>query len=129
MGRAFVLALLASLNPTLLAATTVMLILSNPGRLMLGYLLGAMMTSVTLGVVIVFSLQDTSVVNDTQNAINLRSTSRWGPWPWWWPACWSRDAPTGCGGGRRRSRRRRHGGRRSSPRARHGARSRSARCC
>ena len=62
MGRAFVLALLASLNPTLLAATTVMLILSNPGRLMLGYLLGAMMTSVTLGVVIVFSLNDTSVV-------------------------------------------------------------------
>ena len=70
MGRAFVLALLASLNPTLLAATTVMLILSNPGRLMLGYLLGAMMTSVTLGVVIVFSLNDTSVVNDTQNTIN-----------------------------------------------------------
>ena len=70
MGRAFVLALLASLNPTLLAATTVMLILSNPGRLMLGYLLGAMMTSVTLGVVIVFSLQDTSVVSDTQNTIN-----------------------------------------------------------
>jgi hypothetical protein len=70
MGRALVLALLASLNPTLLAATTVMLILSNPGRLMLGYLLGAMMTSVTLGVVIVFSFQDTSVVNDTQNTIN-----------------------------------------------------------
>jgi hypothetical protein len=70
MGRTFLLALLAALNPTLLGATTVMLLLSNPGRLMLGYLLGAMMTSVTLGLVIVFSLQDTSVVNDAQNAIN-----------------------------------------------------------
>jgi hypothetical protein len=70
MGRTFLLALLAALNPTLLGATTVMLLLSNPGRLMLGYLLGAMMTSVTLGVVIVFSLQDSSVVNDAQNTIN-----------------------------------------------------------
>ena len=70
MGRAFVLALLASLNPTLLAATTVMLLLNNPGRLMLGYLLGAMMTSVTLGLVIVFSLQDSGAVSSTQNTIN-----------------------------------------------------------
>ncbi|MFL5862253.1 MAG: GAP family protein [Solirubrobacteraceae bacterium] len=70
MGRAFVLALLAALNPTLLAAATVMLLLNNPGRLMLGYLLGAMMTSVTLGLVIVFSLQDSSVVSDTQNTVN-----------------------------------------------------------
>jgi hypothetical protein len=70
MGRAFLLALLAALNPTLLAATTVMLLLSNPGRLMLGYLLGAMMTSVTLGLVIVFSLESSSVVSDTQNTVN-----------------------------------------------------------
>lgn len=70
MGRAFLLSLLAALNPTLLGATTVMLLLSNPGRLMLGYLLGAMMTSVILGVVIVFSLESSSVVNDTQNTIN-----------------------------------------------------------
>ena len=70
MGRAFLLALLAALNPTLLAATTVMLLLNNPGRLMLGYLLGAMMTSLTLGIVIVFSLQSSGAVNDTQNTIN-----------------------------------------------------------
>ena len=70
MGRAFLLALLAALNPTLLAATTVMLLLDSPGRLMLGYLLGAMMTSVTLGLVIVFSLESSSVVSDTQNAVN-----------------------------------------------------------
>jgi hypothetical protein len=70
MGRAFLLALLAALNPTLLGATTVMLLLNNPGRLMLGYLLGAMMTSITLGLVIVFSLQSSSVVNDTQSTVN-----------------------------------------------------------
>lgn len=70
MGRAFLLALLAALNPTLLAATTVMLLLNSPGRLMLGYLLGALMTSVTLGLVIVFSLESSSVVSDTQNAVN-----------------------------------------------------------
>jgi Sap, sulfolipid-1-addressing protein len=70
MGRAFLLALLAALNPTLLAATTVMLLLNNPGRLMLGYLLGALMTSVTLGIVIVFSLKSSSAVNTTQNTLN-----------------------------------------------------------
>ena len=49
-------ALLAALNPTLLGATTVMLLLDHPRRLLLGYLLGALMTSVTLGLVIVFAL-------------------------------------------------------------------------
>jgi hypothetical protein len=49
-------ALLAALNPTLLGATTVMLLLDHPRRLLLGYLLGALMTSMTLGLVIVFAL-------------------------------------------------------------------------
>jgi hypothetical protein len=49
-------ALLAAFNPTLLAATTVMLVLPKPERLLLGYLAGATITSVTLGLVIVFSL-------------------------------------------------------------------------
>jgi len=48
MGDVFVLALAAALNPTLLTATTVMLLLPNPKRLLLGYLLGALMTSITL---------------------------------------------------------------------------------
>jgi hypothetical protein len=52
----FVYALTAALNPTLLAATTVMLLLDHPKRLLVGYLLGAVMTSVTLGLVIVFTL-------------------------------------------------------------------------
>ena len=56
MNGAFVYALTAALNPTLLGATTVMLLLDHPKRLLLGYLLGALMTSVTLGLVIVFAL-------------------------------------------------------------------------
>jgi hypothetical protein len=49
-------AFLAAANPTLLGATTVMLLLDHPRRLLVGYLLGALMTSVTLGLVIVFAL-------------------------------------------------------------------------
>ena len=56
MNGAFVYALTAALNPTLLAATTVMLLLDHPKRLLLGYLLGGPVTSVTLGLVIVFTL-------------------------------------------------------------------------
>lgn len=55
MNGTFVYALTAALNPTLLGATTVMLLLDRPKRLLLGYLLGALMTSVTLGLVIVFA--------------------------------------------------------------------------
>jgi small-conductance mechanosensitive channel len=60
MGQIFGFALTAALNPTLLAATTVMLVLPSPKRLLLGYLLGALMTSITLGLLIVFSLNGSS---------------------------------------------------------------------
>ncbi len=49
MGQVFLLALTASVNPTLVAATSVMLLLANPAKLMTGYLLGALMTRITLG--------------------------------------------------------------------------------
>ncbi len=64
------LAFLAALNPTLLAATTVMLLLPKPRNLMLGYLLGAMMTSVSLGLVIVFSLEESGAVEAAQNTFS-----------------------------------------------------------
>ncbi|MBV9680426.1 MAG: GAP family protein [Solirubrobacterales bacterium] len=70
MGEVIVLSLTASLNPTLVAATTVMLLLDRPVRLMLGYLLGAYATSITLGLVIVFSLSSSSATNTTQNTIS-----------------------------------------------------------
>ncbi|HYB26246.1 MAG TPA: hypothetical protein VEF89_06515, partial [Solirubrobacteraceae bacterium] len=60
MGEVILLSLTASLNPTLLAATTVMLLLDNPAKLMAGYLLGANLTSITLGLVIVFSSPSSS---------------------------------------------------------------------
>ena len=66
----FVLSLTAALNPTLLAATTVMLVLDHPKRLLFGYLLGAMFTSITLGLVIVFSLQGSSATSTTQNTLS-----------------------------------------------------------
>src|SRR5512143_1419252 len=70
VGQVILLSLTASLNPTLLGATTVMLLLERPARLMLGYLLGALMTSITLGLVIVFSLSGSSATNTTQNTLS-----------------------------------------------------------
>ncbi len=69
MGDVFLLAFLAALYPTLLAATTVMLMLPQPKRLLLGYLLGAAMTSVTLGLVIVFSLQGSDLDSTAQHQL------------------------------------------------------------
>jgi hypothetical protein len=70
MGQVVLLSLTASLNPTLVGATTVMLLLERPARLMWGYLLGAYMTSIALGLVIVFSLSSSSATNTTQNALS-----------------------------------------------------------
>ena len=56
MNGALPYAFAAACTPTLLAATTVMLLLDHPKRLLLGYLAGALMTSVTIGLVIVFAL-------------------------------------------------------------------------
>lgn len=70
MSQVILLSLTASLNPTLVAATTAMLLLDKPARLMGGYLLGAYLTSITLGLVIVFSLSNSSATNTTQNTIS-----------------------------------------------------------
>jgi hypothetical protein len=65
VDQILLLALTAAFNPTLLGATTVMLVLPNPKRLLLGYLCGALMTSITVGLVIVFSLDGSSTVTST----------------------------------------------------------------
>jgi hypothetical protein len=70
MGQVIILALTSSLNPTLLTATSVMLLLDRPVRLMLGYLLGAYTASLTLGLVIVFTLSDSSAVSTTQHTVS-----------------------------------------------------------
>ena len=50
-----------------------MLLLPSPKKLMLGYLLGAMLTSITLGLVIVFTLKHSSLVHTAKP----RSTQSW----------------------------------------------------
>ncbi len=70
MGQVILLSLTASLNPTLVAATTVMLLLDKPTKLMAGYLVGAYLTSITLGLVIVFSLPTSSTTSTTENTLS-----------------------------------------------------------
>lgn len=70
VGQVVLLSLTASLNPTLVAATTVMLMLDKPAKLMGGYLLGALLTSITLGLVIVFSLSGSGAASTTQNTLS-----------------------------------------------------------
>jgi hypothetical protein len=69
LGPIFVLALLAMANPTLLAAVTLMLLTPNPKRLMFGYLLGAYVTSISVGLAIVFALHDSDAVSTSKRTI------------------------------------------------------------
>jgi hypothetical protein len=66
----FLLGLVSMFNPSLLAAVTVMLLLPSPKRLMAGYLLGAYMTSITLGLVIVFTLHGSSTESTSKRTIS-----------------------------------------------------------
>jgi len=75
MGDVFLLALAAAFNPTLVAASTVMMLLANPKRLMLGYLLGALMTSITLGLVIISSLDNSGAVSTTKKTLSPGATA------------------------------------------------------
>lgn len=70
MGSVVLLSLTASLNPTLVAATTTMLLLPNPKRLMVGYLAGAMLVSISLGLLIVFSFPHSSVTSTTRKTLS-----------------------------------------------------------
>ena len=70
MGGIFLFAFTSAFNPTLLAATTVMLLLPNTRRLMLGYLAGALVTSITLGLVIIFSLHSSGTVSTTRHTLS-----------------------------------------------------------
>jgi Sap, sulfolipid-1-addressing protein len=70
LSRVFLLALAAALNPTLLAATTVMLLLPNPKRLLLGYLAGAFTTSITIGLAIEYWLHDSGAVSTTKHTVS-----------------------------------------------------------
>lgn len=66
----FVFALMSAANPTLLAAVTIMLLLPNPKRLMTGYLLGAYLTSITIGMLVVFELHGSAAVSTTKRTLS-----------------------------------------------------------
>jgi len=70
MGKIVGLAFVAALNPALLAATTIMLLLPGPKGLMIGYWLGAMLTAVTLGLVIVFALRGSSFEHSAKKTVH-----------------------------------------------------------
>lgn len=66
----FLLSLLAMFNPTLLAAVTIMMLLPDPRRLITGYLLGAYLSSIGLGMAIVFSLHNSSGVESSKKTLS-----------------------------------------------------------
>jgi hypothetical protein len=69
LGSILVLALAAMCNPTLLAAVTVMMLLPGTKRLMLGYLLGSYVTSIGVGMLIVFSLHGSAGVATAKHTL------------------------------------------------------------
>lgn len=70
MGRVFTLSLTAALNPSLLAAVTIMLTLTSPRRLLSGYLAGAFITSLTCGMLLVFTLPNSSTSSTAKHTVN-----------------------------------------------------------
>jgi hypothetical protein len=70
MEHIFVLSLVSAANASLLAAVTIMLFLPNPKRLLLGYLAGALLTSLTIGFVIVFVVHNSSATSSGESAIS-----------------------------------------------------------
>jgi hypothetical protein len=66
----FLLSLVAAANATLLAAVTVMLFLPDPKRLLLGYLLGGLLTSLTIGFVLVFAVHDGGTESTAESGIS-----------------------------------------------------------
>jgi hypothetical protein len=70
VGKVYVFALTAALNPTLLTATTVMLLLPKPKRLLLGYWLGAMTTGLTLGIVIINWLKNSGALSTSKHTVS-----------------------------------------------------------
>jgi MFS family permease len=65
MQQILLLCLVAVVDPVIAGAAAVMLLLPEPRRLMTGFIVGALLTSVSLGLVIVFALQGTSSSTST----------------------------------------------------------------
>src|SRR5262245_53265483 len=70
MTEILLLSLTAALSPSLVAAVTAMLLSAHPLRLMLGYLGGALFSSIILGLVIVFALEGSGVTHTTKRTLS-----------------------------------------------------------
>lgn len=70
MATIFLYSLVSAANATLLAAVTVMLFLPNPKRLLLGFLTGALLISLTIGFLIVFAADDSGAASTAQDTIS-----------------------------------------------------------
>jgi hypothetical protein len=70
LSKVFLFASTAALNPTLLTATTVMLLLPSPKRLKLGYLAGAYTTGIIVGIAIVEWLSNSTAVSTTKSSVS-----------------------------------------------------------
>jgi hypothetical protein len=60
----------ALLDPVLLTATAVMLLQPNPKKLMRSFVLGALMTSIPVGLLIVFSFKHSAPVSTTKHTVS-----------------------------------------------------------
>ena len=70
MGEIVLFSLLAAIYPTLVAATVVMLALPKAADLMLGFWLGSIITSIAIGLAIVFGLHGSKAVNTTRHTVS-----------------------------------------------------------
>ncbi len=70
VGSILLLSLVAMFNPTLLAAVTIMMLLPKTKTLMFGYLLGAYLTSISLGMLVVFSLHHSEGAETARNTLS-----------------------------------------------------------
>ena len=64
------LSLFAMFNPTLLAAVAILMLLPGTKRLMFGYLLGAYLTSIGAGLVVVYTLHGRGSVETTKQTLS-----------------------------------------------------------
>jgi hypothetical protein len=64
------LSLTSSLNPTLLAVTSLMLLRDRPARMMSGFLAGALTISISLGVAVVLAFNGSHSVKTTRHTLN-----------------------------------------------------------
>jgi Sap-like sulfolipid-1-addressing protein len=67
LAEYLVLALVSALWPTLVAVVIFALTRERPQRLLLGFLAGGLLTTITVGLLIVFLLSDTALVNQSRS--------------------------------------------------------------